>query len=156
MDAYADPVAVDTNMLMCLVANSVATVAVVVILNYWNRRQSQKEEEWRYLKLCERIERERAGWAGEREAIARRVEELETRVLAYQKELASQYRAQVYGKRSYPLEPGRIDSFAYDAAPPPRLNEWRSRDPGNPPSGVSLPDRPLSPRTPRETRALFS
>ena len=147
-DVYNDQVAVDTHMLMCLIANSVATVAVVVVIDWLNRKQRSVEDDGRYQKLCERIEREREGWAAEREAVVKRVQGLETRVMEYQKQLAAQYRQQLIDHQG--CIDKRIETIRFDSTAA-KLADWRPRDPPsaaspyasdefyNHPSTVSLP-----------------
>ena len=123
---YNEGVAVDTHMMMCLIANSVATVAIVIVMDCLNRAQRRREDDARFAKLCERVEQEREGWAGEREAVLRRVKELETRVLAYQKQLAAQYRQQLIDHQGFIDK--RIEGVRFDSTAA-RLADWRVRDP---------------------------
>eukprot|EP01060_Flectonema_neradi_P016655 TRINITY_DN23292_c0_g1_i1.p1 TRINITY_DN23292_c0_g1~~TRINITY_DN23292_c0_g1_i1.p1 ORF type:complete len:163 (+),score=23.88 TRINITY_DN23292_c0_g1_i1:70-558(+) len=134
-------------MVMCLIANSVATIFALLIMDWVNRRQRKKEDEFRFQKLCERIELERKGWSGEREGIMRRIKELEQKVMAYQKQLATQYRQQMIDHQGYidkRIEALRCDNVAA------RLSDWKehytsphvpSQTLFNPPSGVSLPEQ---------------
>eukprot|EP00756_Hemistasia_phaeocysticola_P058066 Hpha_TRINITY_DN34680_c0_g1::TRINITY_DN34680_c0_g1_i1::g.20978::m.20978 len=94
-DAVLTPLAVDSQMLMCLIANSVATVAVVVLLDWVNRAQRVKDDDRRFGELCQRLEREREGWGGEKKELTQRLDDLEQRVRKAQELLADRYRAQL-------------------------------------------------------------
>eukprot|EP01062_Namystynia_karyoxenos_P067036 TRINITY_DN60935_c0_g1_i1.p1 TRINITY_DN60935_c0_g1~~TRINITY_DN60935_c0_g1_i1.p1 ORF type:complete len:189 (+),score=72.67 TRINITY_DN60935_c0_g1_i1:84-569(+) len=112
MDASLTPLAVDSQMLMCLIANSVATAAVVLILDFVSRRHRSHEDDWRYEQLCRKVEEERQGWAEEKRAVLQRISELEARVREYQDQLMAQYRKQLIDHQERMDQ--RIESLRHD------------------------------------------
>eukprot|EP01062_Namystynia_karyoxenos_P011792 TRINITY_DN14237_c0_g1_i1.p1 TRINITY_DN14237_c0_g1~~TRINITY_DN14237_c0_g1_i1.p1 ORF type:complete len:253 (+),score=84.65 TRINITY_DN14237_c0_g1_i1:93-761(+) len=104
---------IDPQLLMCLLANSFATVTIVVILDWFRNKERQKELDWRQLELRRRLEQERRGWEAECEDLVQRVHELEESRLAYQARLVSQYRAQLCDHQGYIDK--RIEGLRYDA-----------------------------------------
>eukprot|EP00756_Hemistasia_phaeocysticola_P063537 Hpha_TRINITY_DN6_c0_g1::TRINITY_DN6_c0_g1_i1::g.110069::m.110069 len=102
----------DGRLLLCLLANSVATVIVLAVADFLNRKQRGKEVEWRIAELRLRMEEERRGWASECGDVIRRIRRLESAFLSYQQRMLGTFRSQVCDHQGYIDK--RIEGLRYD------------------------------------------